>query len=932
MFDNSHLYCGHLNIYHLQNKVPDLCVLLNQPSPFHLFGVTESRLSSNISDDCISIDGFSTIRRDAEHVGHTGITVYVHDSISPFTRRRKDLESETVESVWVEIKANKSAPLLVGYIYRNPSSNYQWYDDFTAMFDKINHCSSDVLLLGDFNLNMFSRNPAWECTTSMFGLKQLITSATRVSPSSSTLIDHIYTTNKSRIVGTYVPEVAISDHYPVCCNWALKTDTKFRKNKHTTIRYRSLKNFNKDAFLSDLSNASLNNVYNHTDPDAALAEWYSVFLSVLDRHAPFRTKRVKNVQFPAWLTKDIREAMSTRNEMKRQKNFEAYRKERNRVKYLVRQAQKAHFHRLMTDKKDITSVWRAINCFTKSKQTAKCTSLSAQAFNDHFLSAANSVLENNVSSTPCISEKLISYCNEKFPQTTSFSIPPLTVFDVGKSISSMKNKRSTGHDGISSTVLKLSLPYTVESLTYIYNLCIQHGFFPSALKVAKVVPLPKTKDLDDPNKFRPISLLSTISKPLEKHIHKHAQHFLEEYGLLHPLQSGFRPGHSCHTALTHMVDRWLNAINKSQMTGAVFLDLAKAFDTVNHSLLLQKMSAYHFSSSTVDFFNSYLDGRTQYVYVNGACSSEGIIEHGVPQGSILGPFLFSLFINDLPLHISNPNVTCSLFADDSTLDVSATDITTLNQSLQQALDEVSEWCCSNHMVSNPSKTKCMLITTRQRHQLNPPPLKLSLKSVAIEQVREHRVLGLIVDDQLCWQPHLYHLGKVLSKHLFLLSKLKHLADEPTRKLFYHAHIQPHLDYVSTIWDGASEANMKKLNSLHRRSAKLIIDKSRRHISTDEKLKKLGILPLCKQLSFNKAILMRKITLSKVPTYLTDLFVTSDVPYRTLRNELVVPKPRIDLFKASLSYSGAKLWNDLPKTIRTVASINTFKVQLLRHVK
>ena len=148
-----------------------------------------------------------------------------------------------------------------------------------------------------------------------------------------------------------------------------------------------------------------------------------------------------------------------------------------------------------------------------------------------------------------------------------------------------------GPDNINSMMLKLALPYAVESLTYIYNLCIQQNIFPSALKAAKVIPLPKTKDLTDPNTFRPISLLSIESKPLEKHIHKYLILFIEDHNLLHPFQSGFRCHHSCHTALIRLCDTWLSAINKTQVAGAVFLDLKKAFDLVDHSILLKKCSS-----------------------------------------------------------------------------------------------------------------------------------------------------------------------------------------------------------------------------------------------------------------------------------------------------------------------------------------------------
>jgi len=490
----------------------------------------------------------------------------------------------------------------------------------------------------------------------------------------------------------------------------------------------------------------------------------------------------------------------------------------------------------------------------------------------------------------------------------------------------MKNKRSSGHDYISSTILKLALPYVVESLTYVYNLCIQHSIFPNILKVAKVIPLPKTKDLNDPNKFRPISLLSTISKPIERHVHKHLHDYLESNNLFYPLQSGFRPGHSCETALLHLVNRWLISVNEGKITGAVFLDLSKAFDLVNHNLLLNKLAIYNCSKTALNFFSSYLNNRTQYVVVNGNKSNAGVLQHGVPQGSILGPLLFTIFINDLHLSLSDKSITLSSFADDSTIDASSKSVKEVSEKLQRGIIEISEWCQNNNMILNASKTKSMIITTRQKHQIAPLLLNLNLNSDYIEQVNSHRVLGIIIDQQLSWKQHIDKTCKALSKNLFLLSRIKPLADMQARKIFYHAHIQPYLDYGSSLWDGASESSLKRLNSLHRRAIKLIVD-TKEAISTDEKFVKLQILSLKEQHNFNKLVIMRKITLGTAPNYLSSFVQNNGRPQRRLGNEFFLPRAFLDIFKTSFSYSGPILWNSIPYDIRLIHSLTSFKSRL-----
>jgi hypothetical protein len=494
------------------------------------------------------------------------------------------------------------------------------------------------------------------------------------------------------------------------------------------------------------------------------------------------------------------------------------------------------------------------------------------------------------------------------------------VHEVGKYINGLKNKKSMGLDNLSSSLLKLSLPYLVESITFIYNLCISSGVFPDAWKTAKVVPLPKTSDTTDVNNFRPISILSILSKPLEKHVHKHMAAYLEDRRLFFEFQSGFRKNHSCNTALTRMCDTWLSAINRSEITGVVFLDFKKAFDLVDHSILLDKLKLYTKSEATVLFLKSFLSDRSQRVVLNATFSFQEFVPCGVPQGSILGPLLFCMFINDLPLSLKDGRVACDLFADDGSLHTSSSNTATLETSLQHELDNVTQWCNSNKMVINPKKTKSMLIASRQKHQRAPLSLNLSLGPDLIEQVDSHKVLGITIDDEMRWHVQVNNVCKTVSRNIYLLCKLKHYLITDALKSFFYAHCLSHINYASNVWCSAGEVHIKKLNSFHRRAAKIIAPNP--FLSTDEKLQSANILPLSKQFDFNTAVMVFKIRHGLAPAYLERLLINSNS--RFTEGNYLLPKTRIDLYKSSFAFAGAKVWNSLPATVKACRTLSMFK--------
>ena len=291
----------------------------------------------------------------------------------------------------------------------------------------------------------------------------------------------------------------------------------------------------------------------------------------------------------------------------------------------------------------------------------------------------------------------------------AFDLPRITQKRVVELLLSIPTHKATGDDGISAKILRIAAPAIAPSLTKLLNYCLSAQTFPTIWKIAKVTPVFKGNgSSNDKNNYRPISVLPILSKVLEKHICDHLRNFLKENDLFHPLQSGFRKSHSTETALIQLVDQLLFNLDNDKVTGLVFIDYKKAFDLIDHKLLLLKLRALGVDESRLPLFRDYLNGRCQYVNINGYHSTKRAITSGVPQGSILGPILFLVLINDLPATLQHS--VADSYADDTTISYS-THYTTapndISDGLQTDIDEILNWSADNKMILNETRTKSM---------------------------------------------------------------------------------------------------------------------------------------------------------------------------------------------------------------------------------
>lgn len=942
------LHIGHLNVNGIRSKFPQVEVMLkSEENDIAIFGVTESKLGPNQPDAFFYIEGYKMYRKDKiESSG--GVIIYVRNDI--VCNRREDLETDQIEMLLLEVfpKGNKS--FIVGITYRNPNSNVKWNEDFENQVEHFLDEQKEIILLGDFNKDLL--NPTvksqWCDYMTSFGLVQCVKEATRVIENrSKSLIDHIYTNQPDNIIFVDIPHIAISDHFPTFIT--RKINCYAPKKSHYTIKYRCFKHFDVEEFKNDLLKIPWDVIRVHDKVDDAMETWYNLFNEVLDKHVPLKQHRVKRPNQPNWLTPEIIEAMKERDRYKSLGDEAQYRNVRNYVTKLIKLSKKRNYQNLIDDSQNSPgNIWKIFKEFGAGKGKHKTTNIFtisvgdekiedsksiANEFNNYFISIADRLKEPIENASH---DKLREFCKQRLPLDAFFKIPLISVEKVLKYLKTLDISKSTGCDNVGPRLLKIAAPFISDSLAYLCNLSFRSGEFPSFWKCAKVKPLHKSGACDDVNNYRPISILPVLSKLIEKHVHDAFMSFLNEYDLLYVNQSGFRPKHSCETALISMVGKWLQAVNDGKLIGVVLVDFRKAFDLVDHKILIEKLKEYQLDDYAIDWFRSYLEGRVQYVDIDNVSSDDQLVTCGVPQGSILGPLLFLLFINDLPLHTTN--VSTDLYADDTTLYDIGKSKPDLERNLSIAVTNLSKWCTNNGMVINYDKTKMMLITTKQKRALlEYTNLNISINSHDLACVSGDKILGVHVDDNLLWTNHIDITTKKLSRNIWLLSQISKYLPIRHRVTYYKSYIQPHIDYCNIIWANANKSGISKIERLQRRACKIIMDYNYDNVL--QTMADLNIMTIHERAFLRTAKFMYKVSNGTTPMYINELFSKRNSNGEAMpllrsitSNNFLLPKPNINLYRNSLLFNGPVIWNCLPRHVKMAPSVDSFHKKCISWMK
>ena len=863
-----------------QKKIDDVKIAAEKHHA-HVIGVSEvnfkrdeynsdensnTKLSTEQLTKKLYIPEYKLILPDSwERYGVARVIVYVKDDLK-VKIKHLDNDSAHLQSIMLELGYGKCKPHIYNFYYREWTScvrgnNNHQEEDLEILLNTWREATEtdyDFVSMGDMNLcAKLMEEPGYQHSRLASKLKdfnleencsQIIHDYTRIRNVNGIIqrscLDHVNINCVNKISIPKIVGMGRSDHLGIVVT---KSSREIRSNPRS-IKKRIYKNFDQKAFRNDILKAKADGlfdpIFEASDEDDACETFERVYTSILNEHAPLKVLHNRSNYVP-YINKDLKQLMKLRDELKEKAaktgdvgDYEKYKVKRNLVSTKLKHAEAEHY-KSKFNKEDLSSadIWQGAKQILGSVKSNFPTQIMAagklisnplemaSAVNEYFLSKiVNLKNDENIADCEAATEELEAYLNKKKIPADGFELKEVSEEVVSKLIKRIKGKKSCGLDWICGLSLKVVAKDLLPEITELINITIRKGRFATQWKKAKILPAFKNKgNRFDLKFYRPLSNLPEVSKLAERAAYDQLFDFLFKNDLIHPNHHGFLRNCSTSTALQHMVDTWLKHLEDGEIVAALFLDLSAGFDVINHEILLKKLQLYKFSPNTMSWFKSYLEDRFQAVQVESAVSPLLPVPYGVPQGSILGPLLFLLFINELPevVKVTNdegepetepdPNAEVIVYADDNTPFTADKKPEVLQAKIQHEADIVSSWFQKNYMVVSSDKTKLMVVTTAANRASKLTPNNVSL-SVSVcgeikHETKSEKLLGITLNNQLTWKNHLYGdeenmgLVKELSKRLGMLRQIRKYVGNTTLKLIMNGLFTSKLVYGITVYGG-----------------------------------------------------------------------------------------------------------------------------------
>ena len=915
---------------------------------FAFLGLTETWLSSS-TVDLHGIANYQSENMCRASGRGGGVSLLIKNGI--FYRVRTDfcVMSEELELLFIEIDKTVfhiDKCILIGVVYRPPGTPLmQFNSSLNDILTNINKENKYIYLMGDFNINLLnheSHGQTAEFLEIMYTsfLFPLITKPTRVTSTTATIIDNIFTNNiqESHYYNGIFP-VDISDHYPVFCIMHSKSYNLQAEFYFT----RELTNRNIENFSEKLKEANWTQVTECNDAQQSFTKYYQTYCNLYNQCFPIKRKKRGYVSRIPWLTDGLRRSIQIKNKLYVQSkkspttyNLTSYKNYKQHLRRLLRISERNYYDAtLESNKNNLKKSWAIIkNVLNKKVKSQSAPNIMigdeeisdkaiiAQKFNDYFTNIG-STLSNSIPSVDGDPTSFIPKVNSH-----SLFLYPVNEIELKNIVKSLRNS-SPGHDAVLARILKTSYEAHAVPLLHVVNLSLSQGVFPSELKLARVTPIFKSGDSSQLTNYRPVSVLSSYSKILERIVYNRLINFINKHNILYKLQFGFRQKYDTSLALIYLVDKIVTALNNGDIVLGVFIDLKKAFDTVNHEILMKKLQKYGVRGIAYNWISDYITNRKQYVMFANNPSKEGVINCGVPQGSVLGPLLFILYVNDL-VNVSNL-IFPLMFADDTNFFVSGSNAENLVTVMNGEMKKVVKWMKINKLSLNVAKTNYMIFTP-PRYKIT-SSCKVMINDTLISKVNNIKFLGVVIDSKLTWNDHVQHIKIKMSKAIGIICKTRKYFHLMTLRKLYFAFVNPHLQYCIEVWGNTFEYLIDSLFILQKKIIRIM--KSAPYRSHCEPLfLELKILNLKQMYTVSMIMFYYKYRKSLLPEVFNNMFsCRGDIHSYMTRNTLDIDLPSYGTvhLQRTLRYDGAKIWNAYKNSVDTNCAIHTFRKRIVSHI-
>ena len=943
-----------MNTRNLTNKYEDLEYICEKVMP-DIICITESWMDESVPENGFIPTGYNIIRKDRSKgfkkkynkISGGGIAIIFKNNLN--VERKTYLTEKIEEILWVQPKTKE--PFLLGLLYKPDYSDMlevrkESENDESILENnvkKATQISTKLIICGDFNIDMKSpNNPKTKQLTNTYEayqLKQHIKKPTRVDPQSgkASIIDHIWATEEAPSIirsGTFI---GLSDHF---ATYAAMNVTK-ELIPDQKIKIRSFKNYKQEEYQEHLKikieeNQRLNEYLSTKDVDGATEELIKTLREVIDVHAPTKIISTKfSQQKIPWFNNILKEKIAYKNQLLEDRRLYGSKCFNNKIKelsneihYLKRKLKKKYVtEKLEENEGNPKSYWKLINDLLfkgKPKRTIEPDMITQEKANkiNKFFATIGTEIQKELKTT--INQR-------NFTGLIGFEFVPETESSISKIFDQIKTDTATGTDEIPAKLLKDAKIVLVPIVTKLLNLSYETFTFPNCLKHARIKPLYKSEDINEPKNYRPISILPTLSKIFERAATNQITKYLEQNNLITHNQHAYRQKHSTQTCLIEVVNHLYELLDRKRIPAVISLDLSKAFDSINHDLLLSKLADLKMSESTIKWIKSYLSNRKQITKFQHFTSEEEEITSGIPQGSILGPLMFVCFTNDFSKSFDT-SIKIMSYADDTQIVVDDKNMENLKTKIKSAIDTAQKWYRENTMKMNVGKTEILIIHKTSIVKNFKMFFENDGKLVKIKASPVIKVLGVKIDHLLNWNSQVNYVKKNSINAIRQVHRINNLLPVKHRIQLYNSLVTPHFDYSDVVWGGCGKTNSKRIQTAQNFAVRSITG-NRKRDSASASFNKLKFLRLDQRRYIHETVFTHKSLIFQNPSeinnqYLQHLSITDN--RQSYTGKLVPPKHNTTKYTQSPLYRTIQSWNSCPSTLPT-GNIKQHKTKLHKHI-